>query len=149
MQYDFVQIFQTDKEFPEFLQKYGCYFLTLVNIFGKDTIKISHSQIIDIYCRAVGMQLIRHSGEPPDDPWYRCWISDPPGLINLISGNYKTKFTVKKHPNNSAVNINGNYNLIYCYKTRYGLHFIGENYNPDPDIDLLNLDSYRIIEELR
>lgn len=135
---------QTDARFPAYMQKYGCYFFSLLHLFSAE--ELTSSKIKGLYNIFTNNGWILHFGEVGIGEWYRCYVKDPVAIATYLSG---------KHWKLSKRNKWGTTGLdITCVKTQWGSHFLCEKqgkyeaYNPDPRITIEDnkIDSYRHFE---
>lgn len=102
-----VPVYQTDEQFPEEIQKFGCCFMTILYHLDKE---LTHEKVLRLFehCKKNGVL-----GE-------ECFVQDPQGLCNLYgTAIYKgwARKDYKCSPNEFE-------QLVYVWKEKEFTHFV-------------------------
>ena len=145
MPHDYCMLAQTHRGFPDYIRLYGCFFLSFVYLFREPGTHESPQEIMELYASLVKEGAIVHSGTPPTEPWYRCWIVDKELIAYRMSG--ERWGHKKQSPGYSASHDSL---VIGEYLTQYkSIHFAVPSqsvpaYNPDPHLKTDPLVSKRV-----
>lgn len=137
---------QTHVKFKRFFRRWSCFIMAIIYLFKKQGEYETTEEIMELYYLLVEKGFILHSGNPPKEPWYRCWIHDKESCIEYISGE-RWKY-IKQNPSDP---IPEDALVIGEYLTQYDtIHFAVpeqsrvRGYNPDKSLELRKLVSCRV-----
>ena len=127
--------YQTDPKLNP-IRKWGCYFLCLLRMAEKElNIFISYENVFDIFHNVIILKYMTHT----------CFVEKPAEIINYVFKMYNSpkKCFYIGHKRNGVAEFWGDYTekdvtrKIDSLKTKYGYHFIFEDYNPAPKAEKL------------
>ena len=142
---------QRDIDYIEDFPRYGCYVASLASLAERHAGRaFTPAQFQEVYDEAVQFGYVLHNELPRSQPgWYRCYVLRPVGLANLLLERAGLALRVESMRRNNQP---GPDFCLICYQTQWGYHFAladsagKEVVNPDPELSVLGVDSYRVFQ---
>ena len=145
---------QRDITYIDGFGRYGCYIACELSFVERHLHRsLTKYEVLNIWDDGIRLKYILNNEIPIGKKgWYRCFVARPVELFNLALRSVSLNLRIASVAHSSRP---GPDFVFICYDTRWGYHFALGNsagreiVNPDPNLPVLGVNSYRVFKLAR